>query len=262
MIRPLHDAADRARRLRSMTAEMLRTMSPQHRDRMLQQHLSLARGRKRNALLCRQLTATLLRARRCRLGEDPIMLDDPLVDALQVVTQALDRFRVPYAITGSVASSYHGELWTSEDIDLMVRMSAEQAAKVAAELPPRFYVDVDTWMEEARSHGMVKLLDQATGLKIDISMLAAGGYHDRVFERRCSTDLGGAAATFQIVSPEDIILLKLDRRKDSRSHKQWENVLSVARAQGARLDWKYMFQQAADLGITRDLEQLRDEAGI
>ena len=64
------------------------------------------------------------------------------------------------------------------------------------------------------------------------------------------------------VTPEDIILMKLLWRRDSTSEKQWRDALSVARVKGARMDWKYLFEQAKRLGIEEDLITLRDEAGI
>lgn len=66
------DAATTARatRLREMIAKMIRTQSPQERDRMLQQHLAQARGRERNAMLLRQMTAFVLQLRAGR-RKDP-----------------------------------------------------------------------------------------------------------------------------------------------------------------------------------------------
>lgn len=54
----------RAVQLRKMTRDMLANMTPQERDRMVQQHLAQARGPVRNAILLRQMTAMLLRARK------------------------------------------------------------------------------------------------------------------------------------------------------------------------------------------------------
>jgi len=65
-----------------------------------------------------------------------------------------------------------------------------------------------------------------------------------------------------VVTAEDIILMKLLWRRESRSEKQWSNALSVARVKRARLDWKYLWEQARSLGIEDDLVKLRDEAGI
>jgi len=54
----------RAVTLRIMTAERVRKMTPQERDRMMQVHLAQARGPQRNVTLLRQTAAALLRAKR------------------------------------------------------------------------------------------------------------------------------------------------------------------------------------------------------
>jgi len=74
--------------------------------------------------------------------------------------------------------------------------------------------------------------------------------------------IGGSETQFWFVTQEDIILMKLLWRKDTRSTKQWENALSVARVKGTRMDWAYLFDKARDLDIEDDLTLLRDEAGI
>ena len=55
---------ERAVKLRKMTAEYLRDMTPQQRDRMLQTHLAQARGPMGNIVLLRQMTAFIFRARK------------------------------------------------------------------------------------------------------------------------------------------------------------------------------------------------------
>ena len=64
------------------------------------------------------------------------------------------------------------------------------------------------------------------------------------------------------MTAEDVILMKLLWRKDTQSQKQWDNALGVAKVKGARMDWKYLFGQAGQLGVKEDLVRLRDEAGI
>ena len=51
-------------------------------------------------------------------------------------------------------------------------------------------------------------------------------------------------------------------RGQVRNGEQWENALGVARAKGARMNRKYLFEQARNLGIEEDLTTLRDEGGI
>ena len=67
---------------------------------------------------------------------------------------------------------------------------------------------------------------------------------------------------YYVVSPEDVILMKLEWRRESKSGKQWENALSVARAIGDRLDWRYLNEWASKLKVTDQLAALRVEVGL
>ena len=190
------------------------------------------------------------------------MTSDPLGEVIREAVRALDQAGVTYAITGSVASSTFGRAITTQDIDIAVRMTPEQARTVARALPQRFYRSEDALVDAARSSGMANLIDTETNLTVDLCVLGPSEFHDHVFARRQVLEVGLDRVPCCMVSPEDIILMKLVWRKDSRSQRQWSNALDVARVRGARLEWGYMFEQAAKLGIEEDLEQLRDEAGI
>lgn len=236
-------------------------LTPEQRDRMMQVHLAQARGSAGNARLMRQMAATLVRAQQAAKGRR-IMSTDPIVEVLEAVVGVLDKVGAEYAITGSVASSLHGEPYSSQDVDLVVRITPDQARRIAQDLPQRFYRSEEALVDAAQTCGIANLIDTDTGLKVDLSVLPSTEFYDRVFERRVMDSLGGAGREFAVVSAEDVILMKLAWRKETRSAKQWENALGVARCKGARMHWKYLFEQAANLGIVEDLEQLRDEAGI
>jgi hypothetical protein len=117
-------------------------------------------------------------------------------------------------------------------------------------------------MEAARNYGFTNVVDNRTGLKADFSFVAPSGFLAEALGRRVRESIGAAQGRFWFVTPEDVILMKLMWRKDTRSTKQWDNALSVARVKGARMDWNYLRAQARELGIDDDLTQLRDAAGI
>jgi hypothetical protein len=238
-------------------------MTPQQRDRWMQVFLAQARGPVRNGDLLRtgmDRALHILATRRDKEAQG--LMDDALIDTLSQVVDALEGVGVVHAITGSVASSVHGEPFDSMDADLVVLASTTQMAKVAARLTPRFYAPEDRLVDAAARHTFANVVDNRTGLKVDLSLLSGDPFLQGALRRRVRARIGQHPKDFWFVTAEDVILMKLLWRKDSRSAKQWENALSVARVKGARMDWKYLLEQARSLGIEDDLVELRNEAGI
>ncbi|HWL95522.1 MAG TPA: hypothetical protein VNT79_18535 [Phycisphaerae bacterium] len=189
-------------------------------------------------------------------------MSEALTDVLTVVCDALDVLAIPHAVTGAIVSSVYGEPVSSLDVEICLRMSPASARKLAHALPPRFYRDEEAMAAASSSGSMANLIDVSTGLKVDLSVLPAEPYYDSVMDRRRKVPYGPGGRSFWTVSPEDIILMKLLWRRDSRSQKQWENALSVVRAQKARLEWKYLHVWAKRLDLSNDLESLRDAGGV
>ena len=190
------------------------------------------------------------------------MSTNPIYEILELVVNALTGAEIEYAVTGSVASGLYGEPVTTQDVDIIVRMTESQARRLARSLPPRLYRNEESLAEAARKGGLVNVIDMDTGFKVDVSVVLLTPFHRSVFERRRGLAFESGGIEIDVVSPEDIILMKLVWRKESQSAKQWENALSVAQIRGARMDWEYLFEQARELGIEDDLVKLRDEAGI
>lgn len=242
---------------------MLINMTPPERDRMMQGHLAQARGAVRNGDLLRQSTDAILRMRAAADGnQGTTVTANALIDMLSKTVRVLDEVQVAYAIAGSVAGSVHGEPLATQNVDLLVQASPEQAQAVAHKLSPRFYAPEDMLEEAARRFSMANIVDNRTRLKGDLAFVATTGFLATVMARRTSMQIGSDGPEFQLVTAEDVILTKLLWRRDTLSAKQWENALSVARVKGTRMDWKYLLEQADALGIKDDLVKLRDEAEI
>lgn len=190
------------------------------------------------------------------------MADDLLLDCLSTVCGYLESLGICHAITGSLASSLHGEPIASQDVDVCVQLSAEHAALLEGMLRPRFYCSHEAMVAAIRERSMVNLIDQETGFKVDLCNLPASPFFVSVFARRLKVAYGPGGPTFWVVTAEDVILMKLLWRKDTRSSKQWENALSVVRVQGARMDWRYLHDWAERLGLSDDLDRLKQEGGI
>jgi len=190
------------------------------------------------------------------------MSDEVFSDMLVAVCGPLEATGARYAITGSIASSIHGEPFDSRDVDICMYMTELGARRLHTLLPPRFYRDPDTLAAAARNHAMANLIDAVTGWKIDLCVLSDTPFYQSVLDRRIQMPFGVAGNLLWVVTPEDIILMKLEWRRDSRSVKQWDNALSVVRLQGVRLDFQYLRLWAGRLGLMADLEALFVQGGI
>jgi hypothetical protein len=63
-----------------------------------------------------------------------------------------------------------------------------------------------------------------------------------------------------IVSPEDMILIKLEWAKNSKSDRQLEDALNIAIVQFDRLDQDYLHKWAKELQVEISLKQLLKQA--
>lgn len=178
------------------------------------------------------------------------------------LSKDLDEEGIVHALTGSLAAGVHGEPITSLDIDIVVTMDAASAIHLAKKWERDLCADEESFRLAAESHSMASMLHFPSGLKIDISVLPDTPYYREVMNRRVRFSVPDPQHAFWVVTPEDIILMKLWWRRDSRSEKQWSNALSVARNKGHQLDWDYLRKWAKTLNVSEDLNQLASAAGI
>ena len=102
----------------------------------------------------------------------------------------------------------------------------------------------------------LQIIHQETVLQADL-MLSGTADYDRVKFQHSRLENG-----LYFISPEDIVLSKLKRRKTSQSEKQWRDVLGVLKVQGEHLDLEYLRKWAVHLELSDDLALACKEAEI
>lgn len=112
-----------------------------------------------------------------------------------------------------------------------------------------------------RERGSFNLIHPTSAFKVDIFIPKRRPFDRLQLQRRVREPVGRAGEEMYVVTPEDIILAKLDWAKRSASgagdisERQWRDILGGIKTQGEGLDLAYLRRTARTLGVMTLLEQ-------
>jgi hypothetical protein len=167
------------------------------------------------------------------------------LDVLRIVTGRLDAAGIPYMLTGSMAANYYAVPRMTRDIDLVVELAAGDAGNVCALFEDDFYVDPDAVREAIAGRGTFNLIHIDLVLKVDCVVRKDTEYRREEFRRRRRVEIDERQVF--LVTPEDLIISKLDGARESRSEVQLGDVRNVLRS--VELDRAYLGRWLPRLGL-------------
>jgi len=185
------------------------------------------------------------------------------IEVIERLVDVLDHLGITYAIGGSVASSAYGMMRFTQDADIAVQPFAPAADRFYDLTKEEFYISNEAMRHALDSCGSFNVIHFETSVKIDIFVQGPGEFEQRLLARRRKAKLSDTGRRdLDVVSPEDIILLKL-RWFDltgRTSQRQWDDVLGVLAVQGDALNFVYLTASARELGLEELLNRARAEA--
>jgi hypothetical protein len=182
---------------------------------------------------------------------------------IERLADVLDSLGIRYAIGGSVASALYGTVRFTRDADISVEPFLPVADRLYELLQAEFYISREAMEEALKSHGSFNVIHFETAFKIDLFIQGSRELEGRLLERRHMLRLSEESTRdVSVVSPEDIILLKLGwfRQTECTSQRQWDDALGVLAVQGDALDFDYLNTSARELGLEELLNRARGEA--
>jgi len=169
----------------------------------------------------------------------------------------LNKLRIPYLITGGMAVMVWGRPRFTADIDIIVQIqpkdinSLEKALKSISDAG---YIDIDSMQRALKLFGQFNFIEGESGIKVDFYILKKTPYNlSQLKRKRIKTILG---KNIYFSSPEDLILSKALWHKESYSDKQIEDIKSIIKISGEKLDYKYLDLWANKLDIEKILANL------
>jgi hypothetical protein len=175
-----------------------------------------------------------------------------------LVTKTLERLHIPYAVGGSLASSLHGVMRSTLDVDIVADMNFEHIPLLVAELSKEFYADEGMMRDAVERRSSFNLIHYDTAFKVDIFIPRPRAFDQMQLERRRTTIIStDPEESIYIASPEDTILAKLDwyRMGGEVSDRQWRDILGVLKTREGELDLDYLRTWATDLKVADLLER-------
>lgn len=186
-------------------------------------------------------------------------------DSALAVIRALERLGVKHYVTGSLASSLHGEPRATNDVDIVAVLHPAHLEPLKQQLGDRFYLDDDEFQHAVRSEHSFNLIDEVELAKVDVFCVAADGYQAEALTRSVVLELepGDPFSSVHVASPTDVVLSKLRwyRLGGEVSDRQWRDLLGIVKAQGDRLDLAHARRWSTQQGTDSLLERLLKEAG-
>ena len=197
-----------------------------------------------------------------RNGETAVTGPNENLQVLEKVIAALARLGVPYALRGSWASCLFGQMRLTLDADLTVEPFPGQEAALCGCFGEDYYVSPDAVKDAVRRRSSFNIIHLTSGFKVDCFVRKDRPFEQSVMARRRSYVLPGQAGPpLQCVTPEDVVLLKLEwHLGNESSERQWLDILGVLQVQAGRLDDAYFDHWAVDLGVADLLRKARQES--
>jgi hypothetical protein len=182
-------------------------------------------------------------------------------DVFRRVVEHLERAGIPYMVTGSFASAFHGAPRATEDIDLVIAPTPQQLRALIGDLPTtQYYANVDAALDAHQHRSQFNIIDMETGWKLDLIIRKGRPFSLTEFERRTRVEMHGVRLF--IATAEDVVLSKLEWAKMGHSARQLNDAASLLRVRFADLDRAYLDHWVQDLGLQNEWTEACRLAGI
>ena len=184
---------------------------------------------------------------------------DDLRAALGPVTEAFRRLDIPFFVGGSVASSFHGAIRSTMDVDLVCSIREADAIEFVNQLGDDFYASLPAVQDAIERRSCFNLIHYPTAYKIDV-FVSRGREFDLAAMHRAvpQTLVGSEMPPIPVATVEDSILSKLEwfRLTDETSERQWHDVERLVEIHTGALDTQHLRQMAEAIGVADLLSRL------
>jgi hypothetical protein len=185
------------------------------------------------------------------------MQNEP-IEVTAKVTTVLERLGIAYLIGGSLASTLHGMIRTTQDSDIIAEMGLEHVKPFVAALENEFFIDEEMMVASIQRKSSFNIIHRDSIFKVDVFIPERRPFQQSQLARaqrqtfHLNTDVSANFA-----SPEDTILSKLEwyRMGGEASDRQWRDILGVLKTRAGEIDVDYLRRWGKELNVSDLLER-------
>lgn len=171
-------------------------------------------------------------------------------ELLRHLVRSLEALKIPYLLTGAIASIAYGEPRFTNDIDVVADIQEGDIPGLRECFPEtEFFLDEDAIKDAICHCHQFNIIHPSSGLKIDVIAPKGDAFDRSRFTRvkrlRLTED---SEANF--ASPEDVIIKKMQYYKEGGSEKHLRDITGILKISGELVDYNYTTQWADRLGVS------------
>ena len=176
------------------------------------------------------------------------------LEVLNIITETLNNHEIKYMISGSIAVNYYSIPRMTRDIDIVIELKMSDIEKFIEIFENDFYLNNEVIKKETSKKGMFNLIHRDYFVKVDFILRKESEFKITEFSRKRKISIKDNP--MWIVSPEDLILAKLDWAKESYSEIQLRDVQNLINSL-KDLDWVYINNWIKSLGLNDIYNKLK-----
>ncbi len=176
----------------------------------------------------------------------------------------LEKNKILYFVTGSMASIFYGEPRLTHDVDIVLYLAQGDLNKIT-ELysleefycPPEEIIQIES---RRKPFGHFNLIHHASGFKADIYIDAGDPLHEWAFKNRKYVELSKDFSLW-LAPAEYIVIRKLEYFREGGSQKHLEDIAKMWPQVGKRLDLEFLTGEVTKRGLEIHWGQIQKMIG-
>ncbi len=178
-------------------------------------------------------------------------------ELLLIVVESCEKLKIPYLVTGAIASIAYGEPRFTNDIDIVVDMDSTHVDAFKSCFPENeFYLDVDSMKKAIERGHQFNIIHPVSGLKVDVNISKRDDFDRSRFARIKKLNVSETKSA-DFASPEDVIIKKLEYFKEGRSEKHLRDIASMLKISSELIDRAYISSWAKKLNVSDLWEEIQ-----